>query len=92
VNLGRLLFSVWIVASLCWAAGSVYLLWNDLLLRDCNHVASSIDASMCALNYRDRYLNPAQREAIEWIVLPPSIGFALGIGLFICLRRYAMRG
>ena len=91
MTLGRLLFNVWMVASLCWVAGAVYLMSEDLLLRDCSHLASSIDASLCALNQRDRFLNSAQREAVEWIVLPPLIGFGLGTGLFVYLRRYVAR-
>lgn len=87
MSLGRLMLNVWTVAALCWAVGAVYFLSDEILLRDCNHLASSVDVSLCALNQRDRLLNSAQLEAIKWIILPPLFGFGLGAGLFVILRR-----
>lgn len=81
------MLKVWMVAALCWAAGAVYLLSDDLLLPDCSHVANAIDSSLCAINHRDRLLNPTQLIATAWIVLPPLIGFWLGVVLFLILRR-----
>ncbi len=81
------MLNVWMVAAFCWAIGAVYLLSDDLLLRDCTHLANAVDSSLCAINQRDRLLNPTQLTATEWIVLPPLIGFWLGVVLFLILRR-----
>ncbi len=81
------MLNVWMVATFCWVIGAVYLLSDDLLLRDCTQLANAADSSLCAINHHDRLLNAAQLTAMEWIILPPLIGFWLGVVLFLILRR-----
>lgn len=87
MTLGRLMLNVWIVAALAWAVGAAYFLYNDLSLWDCAHLANAVDSSLCSINQRDHFFNFTQLHATEWIMLPPLIGFWIGIGLFAILRR-----
>src|SRR5579859_6233683 len=65
MTLGRLMLNIWIAAASCWVIGAIYLLYDDLLLRDCTHLANAIDSSLCAINHRDRLMNSTQLQATE---------------------------